>query len=49
MKRVITLILCLVTVILPLASCGGSIDISSDDKGDIFNAYITGDLYTFDP
>ena len=49
MKRVITLILCLVTVILPLASCGGSIDISSEDKGDIFNAYITGDLYTFDP
>lgn len=49
MKRVITLILCLLTVILPLASCGGSIDINSEDKGDIFNAYITGDLYAFDP
>lgn len=49
MKRVITLILCLLTVILPLASCGGSIDIDSEDKGDIFNAYITGDLYAFDP
>lgn len=49
MKRVLALLLCLLTVALPLASCNGSISIDSEDKGDIFHAYITGDIYAFDP
>ena len=49
MKRVIALIVCLLTVALPLVSCNGSIEINADNKGDIFHAYITGDIYAFDP
>lgn len=49
MKRVIALIVCLLTVALPLASCNGSVSITDDDKGDIIHAYITGDIYAFDP
>lgn len=49
MKRVLALLLCLLTVALPLASCNGSISMDSEDKGDIFHAYITGDIYAFDP
>ena len=49
MKRVIALVVCLLTVVLPLASCHGSIDPIADDKGDIINAYITSDIYAFDP
>ena len=49
MKRVIALVVCLLTVALPLAACNGSIDPTAEDKGDIINAYITGDLYAFDP
>jgi len=49
MKRVLALLLCLVTVILPLASCRGSVDLEDEDKGDIFYAYITDDIYAFDP
>nr|MBQ5811686.1 peptide ABC transporter substrate-binding protein [Clostridia bacterium] len=36
------------TVILPLASCGGVV-MTDEDKGDIFYAYITDDLFAFDP
>lgn len=49
MKRVLALLLCLVTVILPLASCGGSVSLEDEDKGDIIHAYITDDIYAFDP
>ena len=49
MKRLLALLLCLVTVVLPLASCGGSIGMMDEDKGDIFHAYIAGDIYAFDP
>lgn len=49
MKRVLALLLCLVTVVLPLASCGGSVNIMDENKGDIFHAYITGDIYALDP
>ena len=49
MKRLLALALCLLTVVLPLASCGGSIAMDAEDKGDIINAYITGDIYAFDP
>ena len=49
MKRVIALIMCMCLVVLPLASCGGSIAIDAEDKGDIFNAYITGDVFSLDP
>lgn len=49
MKRVIALVVCLFTVVLPLASCYGSVDLMDEDKGDIFHAYITSDLFAFDP
>ncbi len=49
MKRVIALTLCLLMAILTLASCNGSIDPGAEDKGDIFNAFITGDVPSFDP
>lgn len=48
MKRALAFLLCLVTVILPLASCGGVV-MTDEDKGDIFYAYITDDLFAFDP
>ena len=31
MKRLLALLLCLVTVVLPLASCGGSIGMMDED------------------
>ncbi len=49
MKRVISLALCLLMTVLTFASCNGSIDPGAEDKGDIFNAYITGDVPSFDP
>lgn len=49
MKRVLALLLCFVTVALTFASCGGSVDLEDEDKGDIFHAYITDDIYAFDP
>ncbi|MBQ6892922.1 MAG: peptide ABC transporter substrate-binding protein [Clostridia bacterium] len=49
MKRVVALSLCLIMAVLSLASCGGSIAVDAEDKGDIFNAYITGDMFSFDP
>ncbi len=49
LKRLLALALCLITVALPLASCGGSIPMDAENKGDIINAYITGDIYAFDP
>ncbi|MBQ9429366.1 MAG: hypothetical protein IJU41_07490, partial [Clostridia bacterium] len=49
MKRVLALVLCLLTLLTTLASCGGSIAIDSEDKGDIINAYLTSDIYAFDP
>lgn len=50
MKKILALALCMVMVALPLVSCGkGSVTLDSLDKGDIFHAYITGDLYSFDP
>lgn len=49
LKRVIALAVCLLTVVLPLAACNGSIDVLDDNKGDIINAYITDDIYAFDP
>ncbi len=49
MKRVISLALCLLMAALVLTSCNGSIDPGAEDKGDIFNAYITGDVPSFDP
>ena len=50
MKRVVALTLCLVMAVLSLASCGGgSIATDAENKGDIFNAYITGDMFSFDP
>ncbi|MBQ8835893.1 MAG: peptide ABC transporter substrate-binding protein [Clostridia bacterium] len=49
MKRVLALTLSLIMAVLCLASCNGSIEITAEDKGDIFNAYITGDMYSFDP
>ena len=48
MKRALAFLLCLVTVILPLASCGGVV-MTDEDKGDIFYAYITDDIFAFDP
>ena len=44
MKRVLALLLCLVAVVLPLASCGGSVNMTDEDKGDIFHAYMGGDI-----
>ncbi len=49
MKRVVALTMCLLMAVLALASCGGSISPTAENKGDIFNAYITGDMYSFDP
>ncbi len=49
MKRVVALALCLIMAVLALASCGGSIAPDAEDKGDIFNAYIAGDMFSFDP
>ena len=49
MKRVLALVLCLLTLLTTLASCGGSIAVDSEDKGDIINAYLTSDIYAFDP
>ena len=49
MKRVVALALCLIMAVLALASCGGSIALDAEDKGDIFNAYIAGDMFSFDP
>ena len=48
MKRALAFLLCLITVVLPLASCGGVV-MTDEDKGDIFYAYITDDIYAFDP
>ena len=48
MKRVLALTLCVLMAVLALASCG-SIDPMDENKGDIFNAYITGDIPSFDP
>ncbi len=48
MKRVLSLILCLVIAMTTLASCGG-VSLEDEDKGDIFYAYITDDIYAFDP
>ncbi len=48
MKRALAFLLCLVTVVLPLASCGGVV-MTDEDKGDIFYAYITDDIFAFDP
>ena len=48
MKRALAFLLCLVTVVLPLASCGG-VAMTDEDKGDIFYAYITDDIFAFDP
>ena len=49
MKRVLALTLCVIMVALSLASCHGSIDPLDENKGDIFKAYITGDMPCFDP
>lgn len=49
MKRVFALLLCLVIAMTTLASCGGGVSLEDEDKGDIFYAYITDDIYAFDP
>lgn len=49
LKRILALTLCLLTVALSLASCYGSIPIDAEDKGHIINAYVAGDMYSFDP
>lgn len=48
MKKVLALVLCLVTLLTTLASCGG-IAVDAEDKGDIINLYLTSDIYAFDP
>ena len=49
MKRVLALALCVIMTALSLVACNGSIDPLDENKGDIFNAYITGDMPNFDP
>ncbi|MBQ4151087.1 MAG: peptide ABC transporter substrate-binding protein [Clostridia bacterium] len=49
MKRVVALALCMLMTILALVSCNGSIEPGAENRGDVFNAYITGDIPTFDP
>lgn len=49
MKRVVALSLCLIMAVLSLASCGGSIAVDAENKGDIFDAYIAADMFSFDP
>ena len=36
MKRVLALLLCLVAVVLPLASCGGSVNMTDEDTESFF-------------
>ena len=46
MKRILALVLCLLMIVPVFASCGKKDD---EDKGAIIRAYMTSDMYNFDP
>lgn len=48
-KRIIALTLCLFTLIAALASCAGSIDPTSEYKGEQITMYLSETIYDFDP
>ncbi len=48
-KRIIALILCLATAVSVLAGCAGSIDASSEYKGEQITMYLTENIYNLDP
>ena len=48
-KRIIALTLCLFTLIAVLASCAGSIDPTSEYKGEQITMYLSETIYDFDP
>ncbi len=48
-KRIIALILCLAVAVSVLAGCAGSIDASSEYKGEQITMYLTEDIYNLDP
>ena len=48
-KRIIALILCLFTLVAVLASCAGSIDPTSEYKGEQITMYLSETVYDLDP
>ncbi len=48
-KRLIALFLCLVTILAVLSGCAGSIDATSEYKGQQITMYLTENVYDLDP